>query len=375
MDLKYRKLGSFIKKIGEKNKDGLYDEVLGVAIEKEFMPSVANTIGTDLKKYNVLRKKRFAFNPMHVGRDEKLPIAIYRKDVPALVSPAYMTFEVTDVDINVDYLMMIFKTSIFDRLCWFHTDSSVRGGLTWDDFCDLDIYIPSLEIQQKTLRQFKKISNRIESLKKENEILGESASLYYKFWSNSLKKQYVEMQTVIDVRDGTHDSPVTQKEGYPLVTSTHLHEYDIDITSANKISEKDYIKINERSRVDTNDILMSMIGTVGMVSLVNQSQVSFAIKNVALFKTSKKRELTYHLMMFLKSFTARQYIETSLAGSTQQYISLKELRKMPFFVPNELDLNELNNKLEPLISRICINIREINVLTNLNDLLLQKIMS
>ena len=96
MPLNYRKIGDLIKKVSEKNKDGLYDEVLGVAIEKEFMPSVANTIGTDLKKYNVVRKNRFAFNPMHVGRDEKLPIAVYHKDEPALVSPAYMMFEVED---------------------------------------------------------------------------------------------------------------------------------------------------------------------------------------------------------------------------------------------------------------------------------------
>ena len=177
MELNYRKIGSFITKVSEKNKDGLYDEVLGVAIEKEFMPSVANTIGTDLKKYNVVRKNRFAFNPMHVGRDEKLPIAVYHKEEPALISPAYFMFEVSDKAVDVDYLMLIFKTPSFDHLCWYHTDASVRGGLTWEDFIDIDVIIPSLEEQARIVKQYKTTSERIEALEKLNAELEDIASI------------------------------------------------------------------------------------------------------------------------------------------------------------------------------------------------------
>ena len=180
MPLNYRKIGELITKVSEKNKDGLYDEVLGVAIEKEFMPSVANTIGTDLKKYNVVRKNRFAFNPMHVGRDEKLPIAVYHYDEPALVSPAYMMFEIKDKSVDVEYLMLIFKTASFDHLCWFHTDASVRGGLTWEDFTDIEINIPSLDEQLKIVRQYKTITDRIEVLEKINEELYKQADCLIK---------------------------------------------------------------------------------------------------------------------------------------------------------------------------------------------------
>lgn len=109
MALTKRTIGSFIEQISIKNKDGKYSEVLGVAIEKEFMPSVANLIGTDLKKYFIVSENEFAFNPMHVGRDKRLPIALYKSSIPTLVSPAYFCFKVTDSKIDNEYLMLLFK--------------------------------------------------------------------------------------------------------------------------------------------------------------------------------------------------------------------------------------------------------------------------
>lgn len=167
----FRQIGTFVKPISEKNKNGDFTEVLGVSIDKEFMPSVANTIGTDLTKYNVLRKNRFAFNPMHVGRDKKLPIAVYHEDDPALVSPAYNMFEVTDDNVEIKYLMLLFKTSIFDHLCWFYTDGSVRGGLSWNDFCNIELDIPSIDEQKKTLKKYNILKTNIEKLINENIML------------------------------------------------------------------------------------------------------------------------------------------------------------------------------------------------------------
>jgi len=172
----FRQIGTFIKPISEKNKNDEFTNVLGVSIEKEFMPSVANTIGTDLKKYNVLRKNRFAFNPMHVGRDKKLPIAVYHEDEGALVSPAYNMFEVIDDNIEIKYLMLLFKTPIFDHICWFYTDGSVRGGLSWEDFCNIELDIPSLVEQKKILKKYDTIKLNIDTLINENLILEKLAS-------------------------------------------------------------------------------------------------------------------------------------------------------------------------------------------------------
>lgn len=146
------KLGSLIKPVSQRNSKGLYSKVLGVSIDKEFMPSVANIIGTDLNKYNVVSKGVFACNPMHVGRDEVLPVALYKEEEPSIVSPAYFMFAVKDENVIIsDFLLLIFKNPLFDHICWFHTDASVRGGLTWDDFCNLEIVVPSIEEQKKIL--------------------------------------------------------------------------------------------------------------------------------------------------------------------------------------------------------------------------------
>ena len=167
----FDKLGNLIKPITERNTNFLYSEVLGISIDKDFIPSVANIIGTDLKKYKIIRKNRFAFNPMHVGRDKKLPIALYKEDEPAILSPAYTTFEVTDARINTNYLFQILKTETFDRFCWFHTDSSVRGGLSWDDFCSMIIPIPSIEEQKKIVDKHRNIINRINVITDINNVL------------------------------------------------------------------------------------------------------------------------------------------------------------------------------------------------------------
>lgn len=160
-------LGDIIKPVDERNSDEKTAEVLGISINKEFMPSVANIIGTDLSKYKLLRKGRFAFNSMHTGRDERLPIALFKRTDIAIVSPAYFMFEIQNKDeVDEDYLMIWFQRPEFDHICWYMTDASVRGGLSWDDFCRITIELPSIEEQRKIVHDYKVVSDRIELLKK-----------------------------------------------------------------------------------------------------------------------------------------------------------------------------------------------------------------
>lgn len=207
-----------------------------------------------------------------------------------------------------------------------------------------------------------------------NRNLSEQASAYYKNWKMSLTGEAVELSKVIDVRDGTHASPKPQDEGYPLVTSKHLFEFDVDLESPNKISQDDYDKTNERSKVEYHDVLMSMIGTVGVVSFISRQEINFAIKNVALFRTSQREELAYYVLLFLKSKDTKQYIKSCMAGSTQQYISLTELRKIPIIVPGE-EIKEFNLVIKPIIDMICANVIENRRLSELRDTLLPKLMS
>lgn len=172
MKSNYDILGNHIRLIDTRNRESITDRVLGINIDKFFMPSVANVIGTDLSKYKLITKGKFACNPMHVGRDERLPVALYDEEEPAIVSPAYFMFEVVDNSIlNEDYLMMWFRRPEFDRICWLHTDGSVRGGITWDDICRLELPIPPIEKQLEIANSYKAITERIALKKKINDNL------------------------------------------------------------------------------------------------------------------------------------------------------------------------------------------------------------
>lgn len=180
MKSNYDVLGNHIRLIDTRNKDSITDRVLGINIDKFFMPSVANVIGTDLSKYKLISKGKFACNPMHVGRDERLPVALYEEDTPAIVSPAYFMFEIIDNTVlDENYLMMWFRRPEFDRICWLHTDGSVRGGITWDDICRLELPVPPIEEQREIVNKYKAITDRITLKKQINDNLAEYLNCIY----------------------------------------------------------------------------------------------------------------------------------------------------------------------------------------------------
>ena len=140
-----------------------------------------------------------------------------------------------------------------------------------------------------------------------------------------------KLEDICDVRDGTHDTPKQTTDGKYLVTSKHIKGGRIDLSSAYKISLEDFDFINRRSKVDQWDILISMIGTVGEICLVSE-QPDFAIKNVGLIKTENE-DLAKYLYYYLKSPEAQNNISARLKGTTQQYLSLGEIRQFPIKLP------------------------------------------
>ena len=172
MKSNYEPLGKHIRLVDYRNSEEVTSTVLGISIDKEFMPSVANVIGTDLSRYKLISTGLFACNPMHVGRDERLPIALYEKAAPAIVSPAYFMFEIIDRNVlNEEYLMMWFRRPEFDRECWFMTDGSVRGGITWDDLCRIKLPVPSYARQCEIVESYRAITDRIALKRAENDNL------------------------------------------------------------------------------------------------------------------------------------------------------------------------------------------------------------
>ena len=168
------------------------------------------------------------------------------------------------------------------------------------------------------------------------------------------------------------------EKGYHLVTSRHLMDTRLDFKNANKISEIDYNDVNRRSKVDRFDILISMIGTVGNLYLVQNEEVEFAIKNVGLFKASEKLEMYEYIYSYFKTPLIKEHINSRMAGSTQQYISLTELRKIPVIIPKETTMNlikEFKKMANPVFNQIYTISKQIEKLEEIRDLLLPKLMS
>lgn len=183
MQNNYKPIGDYIQPIKVKNSDLSAKELLGINVDKFFMPSVANIVGTDLSNYKVVNKNQFACNRMHVGRDYRIPIALSDREEPFMVSPAYDVFEIIDTSIlHPDYLMMWFSRKEYDRNAWFYTDADVRGGLAWETFCNMKFPLPSPEKQREIVAEYTTVNNRIELNNKLIQKLEETAQTIYKQW-------------------------------------------------------------------------------------------------------------------------------------------------------------------------------------------------
>lgn len=183
MQSNYKRLGDYIQLVDERNKDLKVKNLIGLTINKIFIPSVANIIGTDMSNYKIIRKNQFACSTMQVRRDKKMPLALYKNDEPAIISQAYPIFEIIDAkELLPEYLMMWFTRAEFDREACFHAVGGVRGSLEWDDFLDFKLPIPSIEKQQEIVNEYHTIQNRINLNNQMIAKLEETAQTIYKQW-------------------------------------------------------------------------------------------------------------------------------------------------------------------------------------------------
>ena len=157
------------------------------------------------------------------------------------------------------------------------------------------------------------------------------------------------------VTDGTHDSPKAKENGHYLITSKHLAPYNIDFSSAKKISEEDYQKVIKRSPVEQWDILFSMIGTIGITYLEKNTDIDYACKNMGIFKFNGDKDKAYWLYYYLQTPQAKEYILGHLRGTTQQYLPLGSLRDFPIQVPATEIRNNITSILRSLDDRIAVN--------------------
>ena len=183
MTSKYKRLGDFIQEVNIRNTDLKINNLIGVSIEKKFISSVANIIGTDMSVYKIIKKNQLACKLMSVGRDEKLPVDLYKNEQPSIISSAYYVFESIDEDLLLpEYLKMWLFRSETDRYVGYISGGDVRGGISWDTFCDMPIIIPSIEKQQEIVKEYNIIQNRITLNNQLITKLEETAQAIYKQW-------------------------------------------------------------------------------------------------------------------------------------------------------------------------------------------------
>ena len=183
MPSNYKRLGDYIQEVNIRNTDLKINKLIGVSIEKKFISSVANIVGTDMSVYKVIKKNQLACKLMSVGRDEKLPVDLYLSDEPAIISSAYYVFESKNNKVLLpEYLKMWLFRKETDRYVGYISGGDVRGGISWDTFCDMPIIIPSVEKQQEIVREYNTIQNRIALNNQLISKLEETAQAIYKQW-------------------------------------------------------------------------------------------------------------------------------------------------------------------------------------------------
>ena len=356
--------------------------------------TVAKKIGMDVLQPYCRAIPSFSFEPYTGGTKFKNGDTIMARITPCLENGKTAMVNILDDNEigfgSTEYIVFRAKNNITDPYFIYYlvtsdcirnlaiksmVGSSGRQRVQTDVVANLSIKLPPLPTQQKIAAILSSLDDKIELNNKINTNLEQQAGVLFKNWFVDCMNSTTKMSDIIDVRDGTHDSPKPQESGYLLVTSKHLEAYSINPTDANFITKEDYDKINERSKVDNGDILLSMIGTVGIVSLVIDTPVTWAIKNIGLFKTSKTPKIKYYLLNYLKCDDVRNYIEQHLAGSTQKYISLSELRNLPINIPEKSILEKYNNIVTPIYEQIINNTNEIKNLKELRDALLPKLMN
>ena len=386
MKSNYDALCNYIRLVDTRNTDFVTEQVLGISIDKYFMPSVANVIGTDLSKYKLITKDKFACNPMHVGRDERLPVALYTEDEPAIVSPAYFMFEIIDNSIlNEDYLMMWFRRPEFDRLCWLRTDGSVRGGITWDDICRMKVPVPPLDEQIEIVQSYQAITDRIALKKQINDNLEATAQAVFQeqfapfYGTDELPDGYsfVNLDSLCTVKGGKRlpadcellDTPT--EHPYIRVRDVGGSRYVCLTNQFQYIDEETYSAISCYI-VNTGDIVISIVGTIGLLGKVHSSldKANLTENCVKLANIhTVTSDYLYYTLCYKKQI---KEIELLTVGAVQAKLPMYNIQSMKILVPPTKVIEEFQNKMNFFNEQIEANTVEVQRLYELQEVLLAK---
>lgn len=396
----YKRLADYIKEVNVRNSDLKINNLLGINIDKFFMPSVANVVGTDMTNYKVVKKGQFACNRMHVGRDKRLPVALLKHDDDVIVSPAYNVFEITDTDTLLpEYLMMWFSRKEFDRNAWFYTDADVRGGLNWRDFCNMQIAIPSITKQKEIVKEYNVLVDRISLNNQLIQRLEKTAQAIYKQWfidfefpnengnpykssgddmefNEELEKEIPKGWEVLNVKEFCLDmkSGGTPSRAIPVYWNRNdipwLKTGEISnniLFSAEEYISNEGLKRSSAKLLPKDTVLMSMYGVnAGDIGILKfEATTNQACCGMICEDERHSAYLYYHLLH------NQAFISSQSIGGAQENLSKNFIEKIRLLKPSKELLNK--DDLKTLIDNKEYLTREIALLKTFINLLLSKL--
>lgn len=386
MPSNYKKLGTYIQVVNIRNTEDRKDNLLGLSVRKVFIKTIANTIGTDFKTYKVVKKNQFTYIPDTSRRGDKIAIAILENEEDALVSQAYTVFEVIDEKkLLPEYLMMWFRRPEFDRYARFKSHGSAREIFDWDEMCEIKLPIPSIDKQKEIVREYHIIQSRIASNNQLIRKLEETTQAIYKQWFveeidfENLPEgwRFINLGEFSSIKGGKRlpkgDELNDFKVGRPYIKVADMKKTTFLVLNSKFQYVSDEIQTQiSRYTVNTNDVIISIVGTIGMINIIDKS-----LNNANLTENCMKinniefvnAKFLYH---YLNSEIGKRVIEENTVGGVQGKLPLYNIQSMSVLIPAREVFEKFNSVVELIDSKLIIKILENQKLEELKELLLAK---
>ena len=373
----YKRLGDYIREVNVRNQNLKVMNLLGVNLSKQFFPSIANIIGTDLSKYKIIEKGQFGCKFMSVGRDGILPISLMQDDKPAIISSAYYVFEVKDQEVLLpEYLMMWLRRPEFDRQLWFYSGGDVRGGVNYNDFCEMPIIIPSITRQREIVSEYETLTNRIRLNNQMIQNLEATAqTLYRKTFVDNIDKENLpegwKMGTIgefcKEMKSGgtpsRNHNEYWDKNDFLWLKSGEVHN-NIIITVEEYISQAG-LNNSSAKIIPQGSVIMAMYGaTAAQVAYLNcDTTTNQACCNMMCNSKEDAAYLFFHLL------ANQDDIKKLANGGAQENLSQELIAQQPVLIISE---NKVKSLFVTIVDNLIVRFKENEKLTELQSLLLAK---
>lgn len=369
----YKQLGKFIEPINIRNKDLALDTLLGVSIQKCFMPSIANTVGTDMSKYKVVRKLQFAYGPVTSRNGDKISVALLEDYHAAIVSQAYIVFQVIDhEELDPEYLMMWFRRPEFDRYARFMSHGSARETFDWDEMCETELPVPSIQEQREIVKEYNTIVNRINLNEQLNQKLEETAQAIYKQSFMEVESggdQKIDLETYIEFNPKHR---IKKGELVPYVEMADLLE---NALSLKKVVNRQF---TSGSKFINKDTLLARItpclenGKTAFVDCLNKKDVAYGSTEFIVMR-AKNKVSPYWVYCLAREENFRSYAISSMIGSSgRQRVHSDYLKEYKVYKVDYDKMKLFHSHVKPCFEAIRLKTKENAYLFQMKSLILSK---